>query len=42
VDKIFKTLAKLASIFTLKDRKQLAKNVERVSERKENPSPHWR
>jgi hypothetical protein len=45
VDKFFKTLAKLASTpaFSLaKTEKQLAKNIEMVSERGKNPSRDWR
>jgi hypothetical protein len=43
VDTFFKTLTKLASrpVFLLAKRKQLAKNIEKVSERKK-PSPNWR
>jgi hypothetical protein len=45
VDKFFKTLAKLvcSSAFLLaKSKKQLAKYIERVSERENNSSPDWR
>jgi hypothetical protein len=42
VNKLFKTLAKLASSFTRQVRKQLAKNIERLSEREKTNSPDWR
>jgi hypothetical protein len=45
VDKVLKTLAKLASsftIFTRQVRKRLAKTIERVSERENKPSPDSR